>query len=111
MEFMLQWLAVHWNDSTKILKKPLIFSEFGKSSKDPGYTVQARDSFLNEIYSNIYKLAKVSAGTIAGGMVWQIMGVGMESYYDGYEIVLPLNPSTSNIIHTQSIKMISLGHP
>ncbi|KAF7836491.1 mannan endo-1,4-beta-mannosidase 5-like [Senna tora] len=108
---MNSWLSVHWTDSDKILMKPLILGAFGKSSKVPGYTVQARDSDMNEVYLEIYKYAK-SEGTIGGGLlVWQIMGEGMESYYDGFQIVLSKNPSTANVIHNQSIRMNALRHP
>ena len=47
MTFMHRWMTSHWTDSRMILKKPLILSEFGKSNKDAGYSVNDRDSFLN----------------------------------------------------------------
>lgn len=107
MDFLQSWLTIHWNDSTTILRKPLIFEEFGKSTKDTGFSIQDRDSFLKAVYSYIYNYAK-SGGAMAGGMVWQIMAENMESYYDGNEIVLSQNPSTANIIHEQSTKMAAL---
>ncbi|KAL5571748.1 hypothetical protein UlMin_021345 [Ulmus minor] len=102
------WLEIHWTDSRSILKRPLIFSEFGKSKKDPGYSESGRNKFLNIVYEKIYNLARI--GGISGGLVWQIMGQGMESYYDGYEIVLSQNPSTANIVSQQSKKMTALQH-
>lgn len=45
---------------------------------------------------------------MAGGLVWQVMAEGMESYYDGYEIVLSQNPSTNSIITQQSNNMAAL---
>ena len=60
------------------------FSEFGKSSKDPGYSPSARDSFLNVIYSNIYNFAR--SGGNGGGLVWKIMAEGMQSYDDRYVV-------------------------
>lgn len=86
----------------------MIFAEFGKSSKDPGYSINARDSFLNAVYTNIYNSAR--SGGMGGGLVWQIMAEGMESYYDGYEIVLSKNPSTSSVITQQSRRMAALDH-
>lgn len=65
------------------MKKPLVFSEFGKSKKDSGYSEGARDAFLSSIYTSIYKFAR--NGGIGGGLVWQILGEGMESYDDGYD--------------------------
>ena len=103
MAFMLRWMTSHLTDSETIIKKPMVFSEFGKSSKDPGYSPSARDSFLNAVYTNIYNFAR--SGGIGGGLVWQLMAEGMQSCDDGYEIVLSHNPSTSSIITQQSNKM------
>lgn len=92
----------HWEDARTILRKPLIFAEFGKSKRDPGYTENERDIFLNAVYTNIYSLARTGGGSMAGGLVWQVMAEGMDSYYDGYEIVLPRDPSTTALISKQS---------
>ncbi|KAI3883644.1 hypothetical protein MKX03_016326 [Papaver bracteatum] len=99
----------HWTDSRTILRKPLVFSEFGKSSKDPGYTLSARNVYMNAVYNSIYNFAR-RGGTIGGGLVWQIVAEGMESFYDGYEIVLSQNPSTAELISGQSHKMRALSH-
>lgn len=107
MGFMQRWMTSHLTDSRTILKKPIVFSEFGKSSKDAGYRLNARDSFLNAIYTNIYNFAR-SGGGIGGGLVWQIMGEGMESYDDGYSIFLNQNPSTNAVIARQSTQMKAL---
>lgn len=109
MQFVQKWLASHWTDSKTILKKPLVFSEFGKSSKEAGFSINVRDSFLNTIYMNIYNLAR-NGGAIGGGMVWQLMAEGMQPYFDGYEIVLSQNPSTRSVIVQQSNKMTALAH-
>lgn len=101
-------MSTHWTDSRTILKKPMVFSEFGKSTKDPGFSITSRDSFLNAVYSNIYSFAR--GGGIGGGLVWQILAQGMESYSDGYEIVLSENLSTSSIISQQSRQMTALQH-
>ncbi|KAL0314288.1 UNVERIFIED_CONTAM: Mannan endo-1,4-beta-mannosidase 2 [Sesamum angustifolium] len=108
MAFMRRWMTSHWMDSRTLLKKPMVFTEFGKSSKDPSFSIASRDSFLNAIYSNIYSLAR-SGGT-GGGLVWQLVAEGMESYYDGYEIDLFQTPSTSSIISQQSRQMTALEH-
>lgn len=106
---MQRWMTSHWTDSRTILRKPLVFSEFGKSKKDPGYSTSARDSFLNTVYTNIYNLAR-NGGTLGGGLVWHILDEGMDSYYDGYEIVLSKDLSTSTVISQQSNKMKALEH-
>ncbi|OVA04200.1 Glycoside hydrolase [Macleaya cordata] len=106
--FLQRWMSSHWTDSMTILKKPLVFAEFGKSNKDQGYTLSGRNSYMNTIYNNIYNFAS-SGGTMGGGLVWQIVAEGMESYYDGYEIILSQNPSTTRLIAGQSHKMTALS--
>ncbi|KAF6142178.1 hypothetical protein GIB67_037096 [Kingdonia uniflora] len=108
LAFMQRWMSSHWADSKKIIKKPLVFSEFGKSNKDPGYSSGVRDSFVNAVYRNIYDFA--IRGAVGGGLIWQIMAEGMEIYNDGYEIVLSQEPSTSGVISSQSAKMSILSH-
>ncbi|XP_057501968.1 mannan endo-1,4-beta-mannosidase 5-like [Actinidia eriantha] len=107
--FMERWMASHWADSRTILRKPLVIAEFGKSSKDPGYNLNSRDSFMNAVYSNMDNLAK-SGGTIGGSLVWQLVAGGMEPYHDGYEIVLSENPSTDGVLSSQSRQMVGLSH-
>lgn len=108
MAFMQRWMWSHYQDSKTILKKPLVIAEFGKSSKDPEYNINKRDSYLNAVYRNIYMMAR-TGGTVGGGLVWQLMADGMASYCDGYEITLSENPSTSNIISQQSQAMSMLS--
>ncbi|KAJ3675368.1 hypothetical protein LUZ60_004410 [Juncus effusus] len=113
--FVERWMWSHWEDARTILKKPLIFAEFGKSKKDPGYTENERDTYINAVYTNIYSYARTGGGSLAGGLVWQVMAEGMDSYYDGYEIVLPRDPSTTALISKQShvMKLLAqtMGRP
>ncbi|KVI06707.1 Glycoside hydrolase, catalytic domain-containing protein, partial [Cynara cardunculus var. scolymus] len=109
MAFMQRWMSSHYQDSRTVLKKPLVIAEFGKSNKDPGYNINKRDSYINAVYRNIYMMAR-SGGTVGGGLVWQLMAEGMDSYCDGYEIILPENPSIAGIISQQSHAMSTLSH-
>ncbi|GAB4845082.1 Mannan endo-1,4-beta-mannosidase 2 [Ancistrocladus abbreviatus] len=109
MEFVQRWLSSHLTDSRTILKKPLVFAEFGKSKKAAGYSINERDAYLNMIYNATYNSAR-SGGGIGGGLVWQIMTQGMESFYDGYEIILSQDSSTNGVIATQSQQMAGLAH-
>ncbi|KAK6925712.1 Glycoside hydrolase, family 5 [Dillenia turbinata] len=109
MAFVQRWLTSHWTDSKTIVKKPMVFAEFGKSKKDPGYSTSGRDSFLSTIYDSIYNLAR-SGGSIGGGLVWQVMPEGLDSYYDGYEIILSKDLSTVSVMSQQSRRMAALAH-
>ncbi|KAL3845718.1 hypothetical protein ACJIZ3_003121 [Penstemon smallii] len=109
MGFMERWMSNHWDDSRTILKKPLVIAEFGKSSKDPGFSINERDLYIGNVYRDIYKFAR-TGGTMSGSLVWQLMAQGMDSYYDGYQIVLSQNLSTAGIISRQSHDMNALSH-
>lgn len=109
MEFMQRWMWSHYEDSRVILKKPLVIAEFGKSSNDPEYNINKRDSYIDAVYRNIYMMAN-TGGTVGGGLVWQLMADGMGSFSDGYQIILSKSPSTSSIISEQSHSMRTLSH-
>ncbi|KAK4337838.1 hypothetical protein RND71_042325 [Anisodus tanguticus] len=85
MAFMQRWITSHWDDSSRVLKKPLVLAEFGKSSKDPGYNLSARDTFMNSVHVNVYSYA-IYGGTMGGSLVWQLAAQGMENFDDGYSI-------------------------
>lgn len=107
LSFLNEWLNNHIQDAQNVLRKPLLFTEFGKSSKDSGYSTYQRDMLFNTVYSAIYSSAR-SGGAAVGGMFWQLLTEGMDSFRDGYEIVLSESPSTANVIAQQSHKLYLL---
>lgn len=108
LSFLKKWIQIHSEDVETVLKKPVLFAEFGKSYKDPGYSTAQRDRFYNTAYNNIY--SAVSSGKAGGGgLFWQLMAEGMDSYADGYDIVLSRNPSIAAIIFSQSHRMSVLN--
>lgn len=107
LSFLNEWLKNHIQDAQNVLRKPLLFTEFGKSSKDSGYSTYQRDMLFNTVYSAIYSSAR-SGGAAVGGMFWQLLTEGMDSFRDGYEIVLSESPSTANVIAQQSHKLYLL---
>lgn len=104
IEFLRNWLKSHIEDAENILHKPLVFTEFGKSTKLPGFSMQGRDLLYDTVYSAIYSSASVG-GTAAGGLFWQLLTQGMDSLRDGYEIILSESPSTASLITEQSQKL------
>ncbi|KAJ4846989.1 hypothetical protein Tsubulata_046273, partial [Turnera subulata] len=102
------WLKVHIQDSSSVLKKPLVIAEFGKSSTFPGYSLEKRDRYFRKIYDSIYNSAS-RGGPFVGGLFWQVMAQGMEKMDDGYQVVLEKSPSTASLITAQSRKIIALG--
>ncbi|KAH6765000.1 Glycosyl hydrolase superfamily protein [Perilla frutescens var. hirtella] len=102
--FLDEWLNSHIKDAQTIIQKPLLFAEFGKSSKDPGYNTKERDELLDAVYSAIYSSAR-RGGVAAGGLFWQLLSEGMDNLRDGYEIVFNESPSTTSLIEEQSKKL------
>jgi mannan endo-1,4-beta-mannosidase len=97
VDFMRKWMVSHIKDATKELQKPLLVSEFGWSSRSNGYTVVARDNYFRMVYDAIYASVQ-EGGSCAGGLFWQVMAPGMESWGDGYEVVLEHSPTTAAIV-------------
>ncbi|KAI3464928.1 hypothetical protein Pfo_021591 [Paulownia fortunei] len=104
LSFLNDWLNSHIQDAQTILQKPLLFAEFGKSSKDSGYTTYKRDELFSTVYSAIYSSAR-GGGVAAGGLFWQLLTEGMDNFRDGYEIVFSESPSTASVIAEQSQKL------
>ncbi|KAL5704688.1 mannan endo-1,4-beta-mannosidase [Ranunculus cassubicifolius] len=107
MSFLNNWLDTHIADAQYIIRKPLLLAEFGKSSKDPGYSTYQRESVFHAVYNKVDVAAK-SGGATAGSLFWQLLTEGMDSYGDGYEIVLSKSPSTANMIAQQSRKLFQV---
>lgn len=107
MAFVDRWVQAHIQDSSSVLRKPLVLAEFGKSSRSSGYTVSQRDGYFARLYNAIYASAS-TGGSCSGGIFWQLMAQGMGNYGDGYEVVLDENPSTAGVIGQQSQKLSAL---
>lgn len=108
LSFLNNWLNSHIQDAQYILRKPILIAEFGKSWKDPGYSMYQRDEMFNTVYYKVYSSAR-SGGAAAGGLFWQLLSEGMNSFGDGYEIVLGQSSSTSNLIAQQSHKLYQIS--
>ncbi|KAL0463372.1 UNVERIFIED_CONTAM: putative mannan endo-1,4-beta-mannosidase 9 [Sesamum latifolium] len=106
--FAEKWIQEHVNDSKSILGKPLVVSEFGKSSRSSGYTVEARDKYFGLVFNTVYGCAR-RRGPCGGALFWQVMAEGMENWSDGYEVVLEQSPTTAGVIDQQSRRISSLN--
>lgn len=102
---MKHWIKNHIEDAQLVLQKPILFAEFGKSWKDPSYNVSQKDELYYMVYSSIYTSAR-KGGVAAGGLFWQQLVQGMDSYRDGYEVILTEPSSTVSLITQQSKKLI-----
>ncbi|KOM39296.1 hypothetical protein LR48_Vigan03g267800 [Vigna angularis] len=102
--FIERWVSMHIQDAQNVLRKPILLAEFGLNSRIRGYTVAQRDRLYAKLYNWTYFSAS-HKGPCAGAAFWQLFVEGMENMADGYEIVFQHNPSTTNIISQQSLRM------
>ncbi|KAH0462590.1 hypothetical protein IEQ34_010165 [Dendrobium chrysotoxum] len=90
--FLQSWIHSHIRDSDKILNKPLLITEFGRS-----------------IYSYIYASAK-EGGAGAGSLFWQLLVHGQDDLRDGYEVIISETPSLAFIVYHQSQRLLTLSN-
>ncbi|XP_057864613.1 mannan endo-1,4-beta-mannosidase 2 [Cryptomeria japonica] len=99
-----RWVKSHIEDGEQVLKKPVLFTEFGLSSLCKDYEASHRDLLLKTMYDKIYESAK-EGGAGAGAMVWQFVLEGMEEYGDEFSIIPWQRQSTYNRIIEQSCRL------
>ncbi|KAK2657911.1 hypothetical protein Ddye_010963 [Dipteronia dyeriana] len=104
VQFTKSWMEAHIADGEKYLGMPVLFAEFGVSSKDGGYNSSFRDSFINMVYKTLLNSTK-KGGSGAGSLLWQLFPDGTDYMDDGYAIVISKSPSTSNIISLHSTRL------
>ncbi|MBA0757881.1 hypothetical protein Gotri_020926 [Gossypium trilobum] len=72
LAFVDKWIESHVLDSNAVLEKPIVISEFGKSYKLEGYSLDKRNKYFQKIYDDVYNSARLG-GLFVGGMFWQLM--------------------------------------
>ncbi|KAG6484942.1 mannan endo-1,4-beta-mannosidase 1-like isoform X2 [Zingiber officinale] len=108
LAFLNKWLDVHIRDASSVLRKPLLITEFGKSQKDPGFSIDQKDTLFRTVYSKVYWSAR-TGGAAAGGLFWQLLTEGIDSYGDGYQVIMGEASSTARLITAQSRQLRNLG--
>ncbi|XP_022761384.1 mannan endo-1,4-beta-mannosidase 6-like isoform X2 [Durio zibethinus] len=104
LQFTTSWMEAHIEDAEKYLGMPVIFAEFGVSTKDPGYNSSFRDTLISTVYKTLLNSTK-KGGSGAGSLLWQLFPDGTDYMDDGYAIVLAKSPSTSNLISLHSTRL------
>lgn len=94
----------HIDDGDEVLKKPVLFSEYGLSKKNQNFTVSDREKMYDTILNIVYKSAKRNKSG-AGALVWQFLVGGMEEYSDDYGIVPAESRSTQSLFIKQSCRL------
>lgn len=108
-EFMSTWIRTHIDDGAIALTKPVLFAEFGKSSKTGGYSKSVRLSAMSSMFDAIYDSA-VEGGAGAGALVWQLLtNTTCTALADGFEIVLSSDPDIASLMQMQASRLSSLS--
>ncbi|KAF7086179.1 hypothetical protein CFC21_089505 [Triticum aestivum] len=105
VEFWKTWMASHIEETAKALRKPLVVAEFGWNSV--GGAVAARDDYFRMVYDAIYASVK-GGGPCAGGLFWQVLAPGMESWADRYAVVLERSSTTAAIVSQEFARIAGI---
>ncbi|XP_008798844.1 mannan endo-1,4-beta-mannosidase 6-like [Phoenix dactylifera] len=108
IKYLSSWVDSHVNDSQNILKKPVLFLEFGSNLHVKRNGTYERDVQLKVIYDKVYESAKKGEAG-AGVLLWQLMAGGMGEYLDDFSLVAWDHPSTYKLIVQQSCRLLRLS--
>nr|GEY81654.1 mannan endo-1,4-beta-mannosidase 6-like isoform X5 [Tanacetum cinerariifolium] len=88
------WMQSHIDDAEKYLEMPVVSSEFGASTKDPGYNVSFCDIMISTVYNTV--LDSVRKGWCGSrSLLWHVFPDGTEYMDDGEARENPLLTSTA----------------
>ncbi|KAK3017763.1 hypothetical protein RJ639_005079 [Escallonia herrerae] len=108
IEFTKSWMQAHIEDAENFLNMPVLFAEFGVSTKDPGYNSSFRDTLISTVYKTLLDSTK-KGGSGGGSLLWQLFPEGTDYMDDGYAVVLSKSPSTSNILSLHSKRLVTFN--
>ncbi|KAG6503215.1 mannan endo-1,4-beta-mannosidase 6-like [Zingiber officinale] len=101
LQFATKWMRNHIDDTESVLRMPVVFGEYGVSSKDEKFNATFRNVFIDAVYSTLLNSTR-RGGSGSGSLLWQLFPEGTEYMDDGYGVVLTKAHNTSNIISLQS---------
>ncbi|KAG9448101.1 hypothetical protein H6P81_014229 [Aristolochia fimbriata] len=107
LKFISKWIHSHVKDGDEVLKKPVLFTEFGLSNKNKNFEPSHRDETYKVVYDIIYESAR-KQGSGAGALAWQFMLGGMEEYSDDFGIVPWERGQIFKLITQQSCRLAAL---
>ncbi|XP_010928140.1 mannan endo-1,4-beta-mannosidase 6 isoform X1 [Elaeis guineensis] len=107
VKYLSSWVDSHVNDSQNVLKKPVLFLEFGSNLRAKKNGTYEKNVLLNVVYDKVYESAKKGQAG-AGALIWQLMVEGMQNYRDEFSLIAWENPSTYKLIVQQSCRLLRL---
>ncbi|KAJ0964813.1 hypothetical protein J5N97_025951 [Dioscorea zingiberensis] len=108
MKYISKWVSAHIEDGDTELKKPVLFTEFGLSTKNRDFDPSQRETFYKSIYDTIHNSAKNNGR--AGALIWQFLVRGMEKYNDDFGIIPLLRQPMYQLIKEHSCQLAELHY-
>jgi len=106
LKFAQSWMQAHIADTEGELGMPVVFTEFGVSTKARStFNATSRDRFIQAVYGLLLDSTR-RGGAGAGALLWQVFPEGMEYMDDGYGIVLPKEKATAGIMSVNSKRLV-----
>ncbi|KAH0454011.1 hypothetical protein IEQ34_018335 [Dendrobium chrysotoxum] len=106
--FVSNWVISHIKDGEEVLNKPVLFTEFGLSTKNNNTSYSHRDEFYKYIFDLIYKSA-LNKGAGAGSFIWQLLVDGMDNFSDEFGVVPKKRPSLYRLLKGQSCRLAKVS--
>lgn len=104
IQFVKRWMQAHIEDAENTLNMPVVFGEFGVSTKNGKFNQTFRDTFIDTVYKTILNSTR-RGGSASGCLFWQLFPEGTEYMDDGYAVMLNKDPTTASIMSVQSRRM------
>lgn len=105
LQFVKSWMRAHIDDADKVLGMPVVFTEFGISTKGrSSFNATSRDQFIQTVYGELLGSTR-RGGAGAGGLLWQLFPEGTDYMDDGYGVVLPTETVTAGIMSAHSKRL------
>ena len=104
-------MKAHTEDAQKLLRMPVLFTEFGLSDKKPGFSEDAQEAFYSVVYDQVYESAQSNLLASAGALQWQLLPPDMSDWDDGYGIDPTSDSPICTMISLQSERLQSLYKP
>ncbi|XP_078179166.1 glycosyl hydrolase superfamily protein [Carex rostrata] len=108
IQFVKRWMQDHIEDAENILDMPVVFGEFGVSTKNGRFNQTFRDTFIDTVYKTVLNSTR-RGGSASGCLFWQLLSEGTENMDDGYAVVLNKEPSIASIMSVQSRRIQSFN--
>lgn len=104
LEFFNRWVRAHIEDAERVLRMPVLFTEFGLSDKKSGFCEEKRDAFYSIVYDQVYQSAQ-NQGAAAGALQWQLLPPAMCDWNDGYGCDPGCGSGICNLMANQSARL------